>query len=187
MAPLVLPEVIIAVSLLAWSKAFTVPLSSQVLPWEQSGLELVRTLGINVAAMIGVGALSFIFGDQLQRGAETLATTRRAAADLHAQRRRAVRQGGRQARRHRRVPRARRARATVRRTRGRIARTARPGSSTHLMARSRFSRLRRASARVGGGGRSSGARARDRRSVPHRSARGRRRVLARLSVLRISS
>ena len=37
---------------------------------------------INVAALIGVGALSFIFGDQLQRGAETLATTRRAAADL---------------------------------------------------------------------------------------------------------
>jgi two-component system sensor histidine kinase PilS (NtrC family) len=42
----------------------------------------VRTLGINLATLIGVGALSFIFGDQLQRGAETLATTRKAAAEL---------------------------------------------------------------------------------------------------------
>ena len=42
----------------------------------------MRTLGINTAALIGVGALSYIFGDQLERGAETLATTRRAAAEL---------------------------------------------------------------------------------------------------------
>lgn len=48
----------------------------------QPGVELVRTLGINTVALIGVGALSYIFGDQLERGAETLATTRRAAAEL---------------------------------------------------------------------------------------------------------
>ena len=72
----------IVVSLVAWSHAIDLPLSAQVRPWEQTGAELVRTLGINVAALIGVGALSYIFGDQLQRGAETLATTRRAAADL---------------------------------------------------------------------------------------------------------
>jgi len=48
----------------------------------QPVVELVRTLGINTAALIGVGALSYIFGDQLERGAETLATTRRAAAEL---------------------------------------------------------------------------------------------------------
>ncbi len=72
----------VLVSLLAWSHAIDLPLSAQVRPWEQSGVDLGRTLGINVAALIGVGALSFIFGDQLQRGAETLATTRRAAADL---------------------------------------------------------------------------------------------------------
>ena len=57
-------------------------MSAQVRPWEQTGAELVRTLGINYAALIGVGALAFIFGDQLQKGAETLATTRKAAADL---------------------------------------------------------------------------------------------------------
>jgi two-component system sensor histidine kinase PilS (NtrC family) len=72
----------IGVSLLAWTQAFELPALSQVHPWEQSVVGLVRTLGINLAALIGVGALAFIFGDQLQRGAETLATTRKAAADL---------------------------------------------------------------------------------------------------------
>jgi two-component system, NtrC family, sensor histidine kinase PilS len=73
---------LVVVSLLAWSQAIALPALSQVRPWEQSGVDLVRTLGINLAALIGVGALSFIFGDQLQRGVETLATTRKAAADL---------------------------------------------------------------------------------------------------------
>jgi two-component system, NtrC family, sensor histidine kinase PilS len=75
-------SLLIGVSLLAWTQAIALPALSQVRPWEQSGVDLVRTLGINLAALIGVGALSFIFGDQLQRGAETLATTRKAAADL---------------------------------------------------------------------------------------------------------
>jgi two-component system sensor histidine kinase PilS (NtrC family) len=69
------------VSLFAWLHALP-GVSLQVKPWEQSGVELVRTLGINSAALIGVGALAYIFGDQLERGAETLATTRRAAAEL---------------------------------------------------------------------------------------------------------
>jgi two-component system sensor histidine kinase PilS (NtrC family) len=69
------------VSLAAWGHVLGIQVS-EVKPWEQSGLELVRSLGINIAALIGVGALATIFGDQLQRGAETLATTRRAAADL---------------------------------------------------------------------------------------------------------
>ncbi len=73
---------LLAVAVLAWSRALDVPLPPQVHPWEQTPLELARTLGIHVATLVGVGALSFIFGDQLQRGAETLATTRRAAADL---------------------------------------------------------------------------------------------------------
>jgi two-component system sensor histidine kinase PilS (NtrC family) len=73
---------LIAVSLLAWRQAITLPSLPQVHPWDQTGVELVRTLGINLATLIGVGALSFIFGDQLQRGAETLATTRKAAAEL---------------------------------------------------------------------------------------------------------
>ncbi len=70
------------VSLAAWGHVLAIQVSTQLKPWDQSGAELIRTLGVNVAAMIGVGALATIFGDQLQRGAETLATTRRAAADL---------------------------------------------------------------------------------------------------------
>jgi two-component system sensor histidine kinase PilS (NtrC family) len=73
---------LVAVSLLGWAHAVGLPMPPGVQPWLQSGVDLARTLGIHVATMIGVGALSFIFGDQLQRGAETLATTRRAAADL---------------------------------------------------------------------------------------------------------
>jgi two-component system sensor histidine kinase PilS (NtrC family) len=75
-------SMLIAVSVLAWTQAFDLPALSQVHPWEQTGVGLIRTLGINLAALIGVGALAFIFGDQLQRGAETLATTRKAAAEL---------------------------------------------------------------------------------------------------------
>jgi two-component system, NtrC family, sensor histidine kinase PilS len=71
----------LAISLVAWTRIVPLP-AAGVRPWEQSAIELIRTLGINVAALIGVGALSYIFGDQLQKGAETLATTRRAAADL---------------------------------------------------------------------------------------------------------
>jgi two-component system sensor histidine kinase PilS (NtrC family) len=70
------------VSLLAGGRMIDLPLSALVRPWEQSRIDFVRTLGISVAAMIGVGALSFIFADQLQKSADTLATTRRAAADL---------------------------------------------------------------------------------------------------------
>jgi len=73
---------LVAVALLARSQAFALPALSQIHAWEQSRVDLVRTLGINLAALIGVGALSFIFGDQLQRGVETLATTRKAAAEL---------------------------------------------------------------------------------------------------------
>ena len=70
------------VSVLAWLHAFDLPLAGSLVPWQQSGADLIRTLGIQLAALTGVGALAFIFGDQLQRGAETLATTRKAAADL---------------------------------------------------------------------------------------------------------
>src|SRR6185295_7029381 len=43
---------------------------------------LAWTQAIDLPALFGVGALAFIFGDQLQRGVETLATTRKAAAEL---------------------------------------------------------------------------------------------------------
>ncbi len=73
---------IIIVALMAWARVLDLPFAPEAHPWEQSGAALARTLGIQLATLTGVGALAFVFGDQLQRGAETLATTRRAAADL---------------------------------------------------------------------------------------------------------
>ncbi|MGE5183164.1 MAG: two-component system sensor histidine kinase NtrB, partial [Acidobacteriota bacterium] len=73
---------LVAVSLIAWAHVLELPLPPNVRPWQETAAELARTLGIQVALMIGVGTLSVVFGDQLQRGVETLATTRRAAADL---------------------------------------------------------------------------------------------------------
>jgi len=73
---------LIGVALFAWWRVIEVPMPSQLRPWEQSAGDFARTLGIQLAALSAVGVLAFIFGDQLQRGAETLATTRQAAADL---------------------------------------------------------------------------------------------------------
>jgi two-component system sensor histidine kinase PilS (NtrC family) len=73
---------LIAIAVLAWTEAIPLPVLPQVHPADQTAAGLVRTLGINLAALVGVGVLSFIFGDQLQRGAETLATTRKAAAEI---------------------------------------------------------------------------------------------------------
>lgn len=67
----------------AWTNVLALPSSAPIHPANQAAIALIRTLGINYAALVGVGALSFIFGDQLQKGAESLATTRKAVADLY--------------------------------------------------------------------------------------------------------
>ncbi|HEY1551638.1 MAG TPA: hypothetical protein VGG28_27615, partial [Kofleriaceae bacterium] len=46
------------VSLAAWGHVVAIQVSTQLKPWDQTGAELIRTLGVNVAAMIGVGALA---------------------------------------------------------------------------------------------------------------------------------
>ncbi|MEJ7602249.1 MAG: ATP-binding protein [Kofleriaceae bacterium] len=71
-----------AVAILAWTRAIDLPMSGQLRPWEETGTAMARSLGVQLAALIGVGALAYIFGDQLEKGAESLATTRKAAADL---------------------------------------------------------------------------------------------------------
>ena len=73
---------LVLVASLARVRVVDLPLPPGVQPWSQTTRELARTLGTHAALMIGVGALAFVFGDQLQRGAESLATTRRAAAEL---------------------------------------------------------------------------------------------------------
>lgn len=67
---------------LAWLHVVDLPMAAQALPWEQPAGDLVRALGIQLVALTGVGALAYIFGDQLQKGAETIASTRQVAADL---------------------------------------------------------------------------------------------------------
>lgn len=71
-----------AVALLAWNGIDLVPVVAKLKPSEQSGAALLRTLALDFAAMIGVGGLAYFFGEQVERSVETLATTRRAAADL---------------------------------------------------------------------------------------------------------
>jgi two-component system sensor histidine kinase PilS (NtrC family) len=73
---------LVVVASLARARVVDLPLPPGVQPWAQTTRELARTLGTHAALMLGVGALAFVFGDQLQRGAESLATTRRAAAEL---------------------------------------------------------------------------------------------------------
>lgn len=74
---------LVLIAFVAWAQLLTVPMAAQLRPWEQTTTEFVRTLGINIGALVGVGALSILFGDQLQRSAQSLASERRAVADLY--------------------------------------------------------------------------------------------------------
>jgi two-component system, NtrC family, sensor histidine kinase PilS len=74
---------LIGIAVVAWKALLPLPVAGQLRPWEQTGNEFARTLGVNIGALIGVGALSYLFGDQLQRTAQSLASERRAVADLY--------------------------------------------------------------------------------------------------------
>ncbi len=74
---------LVLIAFVAWRQLLPVPMAAQLRPWEQTTTEFVRTLGINIGALVGVGALSTLFGDQLQRSAQSLASERRAVADLY--------------------------------------------------------------------------------------------------------
>ncbi|HRC58688.1 MAG TPA: ATP-binding protein, partial [Kofleriaceae bacterium] len=70
------------IAVLSWKGPSLLPMAAQLRPWEQTANEFARSLGINIGALIGVGALAVLFGDQLQRTAQSLASERRAVADL---------------------------------------------------------------------------------------------------------
>ncbi len=74
---------LVLVATLAWTATFAVPMAAEMRPWDQTANQFARTLGINLGALIGVGALAILFGDQLQRSAQSLASERRAALDLY--------------------------------------------------------------------------------------------------------
>ena len=73
---------IVAVSVAAWTQALPLPMLPQVSPWQQSARDLAAALGLNLAALIGVGVLSSIFGGELQRTQTSLAQQSQVAADL---------------------------------------------------------------------------------------------------------
>ena len=72
----------ILVALAARARALPLPMVPQVAPWAQGGAEFARAVALDVAAIVAVGALSFVFGDQLKRTAASLATERRTVAEL---------------------------------------------------------------------------------------------------------
>ena len=72
----------IAVGLAAWTRALPLPTVPQVAPWLQRAADLAGSLGLNVAALVGVGVLSSIFGGELQRTQTSLAEQHQVAADL---------------------------------------------------------------------------------------------------------
>lgn len=74
---------LISLSLLLWYGVALLPMAAPLRPWDLSTNELARALGINIGGLIGVGALAVLFGDQLQRTAQSLASERRAVADLY--------------------------------------------------------------------------------------------------------
>jgi len=74
----------IAIGLAAWAKLLPLPMVPRIEPWTVTPAELARQLGLNVGALIGVSVLSSIFGRELQETSASLATQRRAAADLYA-------------------------------------------------------------------------------------------------------
>jgi len=71
-----------AVSAAAWARALPLPMVPQVTPWMQSPADFAASVGLNLAALIGVGVLSSMFGGELQRTATSLAQQSRATADL---------------------------------------------------------------------------------------------------------
>ena len=71
------------VGLLSWHNVFELPLAGQLLPAELSTGDFLRALSGNFAALLGVGAFGYIFGDQLERAAMSLETERRTVGQLY--------------------------------------------------------------------------------------------------------
>jgi two-component system, NtrC family, sensor histidine kinase PilS len=73
---------LVGVALLAWQDASPLPTVPQVRPAAQSQADFLRSLAQNAAAIAAIGVLSYVFGDQLEKATQSLATERRTVADL---------------------------------------------------------------------------------------------------------
>jgi two-component system, NtrC family, sensor histidine kinase PilS len=71
-----------AAALTARYQALPLPMVPYVAPWTQPAHDFARTLALHLASIVAVGALSYVFGDQLRRAAASLASERRVVADL---------------------------------------------------------------------------------------------------------
>lgn len=72
----------LSISLLGWFELLPTPAGQRVMPSSATALELGRYIALNLAAIVGVGALAFNLGGQLQRTSAHLEKQRSAAADL---------------------------------------------------------------------------------------------------------
>jgi two-component system, NtrC family, sensor histidine kinase PilS len=72
----------VAVSLAGWLELLPRPAGDPMFPSPQTGLELARSLGLNVAAFAAVALLAYNLGHQLQRTSAVLESERSVTADL---------------------------------------------------------------------------------------------------------
>lgn len=73
---------LVTVALLGWSDLLPMPGGSRVLPADQTALSFARSLGLNVAAIIGLSILAISLGSQLQRASLHIESQRSVAADI---------------------------------------------------------------------------------------------------------
>lgn len=71
-----------AVSVLGWYGLLPIPAGQRLLPTDLSSLALSRALGLNLAAIAGIGTLAIQLAAQLQQSSTDLEEHRSAAADL---------------------------------------------------------------------------------------------------------
>lgn len=69
-------------SYLGWRGILPTPSGQRLLPTDLSGLAFSRAVALNLAAILGVGAMSIQLANQLQRSSADLAVHRSVAADL---------------------------------------------------------------------------------------------------------
>jgi two-component system, NtrC family, sensor histidine kinase PilS len=69
-------------ALSVWQQVLPVPVLPTLTPEAQSTGDFLRSLGLNLGALLGVGALAYLLAGELQRTEASLATERRVVADL---------------------------------------------------------------------------------------------------------
>ena len=69
-------------ALSVWQQVVPIPLIPTLTPHAQAGVDFLRSLGLNLGGLAGVGGLAYLLAGELQRTEASLATERRVVADL---------------------------------------------------------------------------------------------------------